>query len=403
MERKPVDASDVVASGGELNDDGEPIATPIEAELRQALEQAFLVGRMQGGAQDLAKVIAAFNERARPIAAASHNPWTKHWSRISTNWLDNEPPKREWLLTRPESKDSKVDVGFFPCGKVGILAAAGGTGKTMALIQLAIAVATGTQWLGHYSTPKSGRVLLALGEEDAEEMQRRLFQAVKALNVSTSARAHVMANIDVLPLAGESVAFVSKDARSGEVLELPAIEQLREQLRAHVNDGQGHEPWRLIILDPLSRFAGPDSETDNSAATRFVQSVESLTKAPGNPAVLLAHHTPKSARGKDTDSLDATVVRGSSALVDGVRWAATLLADSSSDSDATRTATLHLAKSNYTAPAPKHQVKRGDYGVLLPLDDNDQAQAAQQRENTRNATKSSTSERPSNGPKSGGA
>ena len=398
MERKPVDASDVVASGGELSDEGEPIATPGEAELRQALEQAFLVGRMQGGAQDLAKVIAAFNERARPIAAASHNPWAKQWSRIIPNWLDSEPPKREWLLTRPKSEHDNEAVGFFPCGKVGILAAAGGTGKTMALIQLAIAVATGTQWLGHYSTPKSGRVLLALGEEDAEEMQRRLFQAVKALNVSTSERAHVMANIDVLPLAGESVAFVSKDARSGDVHELPAIEQLREQLRARATDAQGHEPWRLIILDPLSRFAGPDSETDNSAATRFVQSVESLTKAPGNPAVLLAHHTPKSTRGKDTDSLDANAVRGASALVDGVRWAATLLADSSGDGDTIRTATLQLAKSNYTAPAPKHQVKRGDYGVLVALDSTERAQVTQ-RENTRNATKSSTSVRPSNGPK----
>ena len=155
---------------------------------------------------------------------------------------------------------------------------------------------------------------------------------------------------------------------------------------------------RLIILDPLSRFAGPDSETDNSAATRFVQSVESLTKAPGNPAVLLAHHTPKSTRGKDTDSLDANAVRGASALVDGVRWAATLLADSSGDGDTIRTATLQLAKSNYTAPAPKHQVKRGDYGVLVALDSTERAQVTQ-RENTRNATKSSTSVRPSNGPK----
>ena len=370
MERKPVDASDVVASGGELNDDGEPIATPIEADLHQALKQELLVARMRDGAPDIAKALAAFNKRAQPLAAASHNPWAKRWFRINTDWLDSEPPKREWLLTRPESKDSNKAVGFFPCGKVGLLAAAGGTGKTMALIQLAIAVATGTPWLGHYSTPKSGRVLLALGEEDEEEMRRRLFQAVKALSVSTSERAHVMANIDVLPLAGESVAFVSKDARTGDVCELPTIEQLREQLRARATDAQGHEPWRLIILDPLSRFAGPDTETDNSAATRFIQTVESLTKAPGNPAVLLAHHTPKSARGKDTESLDTNAARGSSALTDGVRWVASLLADKSEDGDALRTVSFQLTKSNYTASAPKHQVKRGDYGVLLPLDDN---------------------------------
>lgn len=315
-------------------------------------------------------------EAAPKESEPKRNPWADRWARIDSTWLDKAPPPRDWLLTRPKSECDREAEGFFPCGKVGILAAAGGTGKTMALIQLALAVATGEKWLGHYSTPKPGRVLLALGEEDAEEMRRRIHQAVTALNMTPQAKAHAMARIDVLPLAGEAVAFVNKDPKTGEVGERLSIEQLREQLRERVQNTEGepgHEPWRLLVLDPLSRFAGPDSETDNAAATRFVQAVESLTKVPGNPAVLLAHHTTKSTRGKDTDSLDSTAARGASALVDGVRWVATLLADKSDDSDELRTVTLQLAKSNYTAPAPKHQVKRGDFGVLVELTNTERA------------------------------
>ena len=61
--------------------------------------------------------------------------------------------------------------------------------------------------------------------------------------------------------------------------------------------------FRLVVVDPLSRFAGPDAEKDNAAATRFMQALESL--AAPDRAILNAHHTNKLSRGPG-GSLDSS-------------------------------------------------------------------------------------------------
>jgi len=76
--------------------------------------------------------------------------------------LDTDPPAREWLVTdRP------------PRGVVGVLAAAGGTGKSMATLQLAISVCTGLDWL-EMPIDKTGAVLMFSAEDDRDEIHRRL-------------------------------------------------------------------------------------------------------------------------------------------------------------------------------------------------------------------------------------
>ena len=54
--------------------------------------------------------------------------------------LETDPPPRLWLV-----KDR------LPLGVVGLLAAAGGTGKSMGVLQLAVSVATGLPWLDRKS------------------------------------------------------------------------------------------------------------------------------------------------------------------------------------------------------------------------------------------------------------
>jgi RecA-family ATPase len=96
---------------------------------------------------------------------------------------------------------------------------------------------------------------------------------------------------------------------AGNLVEAPFLPWVRD----YANAGA----FRLVAIDPLSRFGGPDVETDNAAATRFIQSLESL--AASDRGVLNAHHTNKVARGKN-GIVDATAGRGSSGLVDGSRW-----------------------------------------------------------------------------------
>ena len=235
-------------------------------------------------------------------------------------FLSTAPPARRWLLKRG-------DDGVLPLGKVGMIAGAGAAGKTMALAQLALAIASGAdvkrnaeigapgKWLATFTVDEPGHVLLALGEEDLEEMQRRLFNAARMMGLEGHARARARERLALLPLAGESVAFLRNDERRNlETTE--AYRLLRERL-----EGAGVE-WRAIILDPLSRFAGADAEKDNAAATRFVETLETLSKVKGNPTVLVAHHTSQNARKEGSN--DATGARGVTALTDGVRWVAGL-------------------------------------------------------------------------------
>jgi RecA-family ATPase len=296
------------------------------------------------------------------------------------NWPEGKPPERRWLLKRPAApeEESAHPRGFLPLGKVGMLAAAGGAGKTMALAQLAAAVATGRSWLGHYTIPAESRgpVLLALGEEDEEEVRRRLYDIREGLGLSAEEWGALKQNLMILPLAGVPVQLVSAQDRNGKPEETPFFHELRRRI-----DGAGVD-WRLLVLDPLSRWAGPETETDNFAATRFVAAVESLSQVPGTPTVLLAHHTTKVAR-RGLDAGEATAARGASALTDGVRWVANLLYPEGSSLPH-----LSLVKSNYTARAPALPLKREEGGVLRALSSQElEAQlAAERAKSTRKAS-----------------
>jgi len=250
------------------------------------------------------------------------------WSEVDkADWLRNSPPPRRYLLStkfKDTHKGAEEPRGVLPLGRVGMLAAGGGVGKSWALVQLALSVATGREWLGTFQVDKPGAVLLALGEEEAEEIRRRLYQAVRLLGLTEDERTLAAKNIVALPLCGKQAALtfspdelrrMDVEPSTAEAIETPFARELRDRLDNAAAD------WRLVVLDPLSRFAGPDVEIDNAAATRVVQCFERLTETRGRPTVLVSHHTTKTSRSGTTD---ATAARGSSALSDGVRWQANL-------------------------------------------------------------------------------
>jgi len=282
------------------------------------------------------------------------------WGWLSERgWPEEEPPERRWLLKRPAGPEdeSALPYGFLPLGKVGMLAAPGAAGKTMALAQLAAAVATGRTWLDHYTVPAEsrGKVLLALGEEDQDDAWRRLYYIRKGLALTPDEWGVLKQNIMILPLAARpELQLVSAQDRNGKPQETPLFHELLYRLNSAEAD------WRLLVLDPLSRWAGPETETDNFAATRFVAAVEQLSQVRGNPTVLLAHHTTKASR-RGLDAGEATAARGASALTDGVRWVANL-----GKQDGGPLA-LSLVKTNYTAQAPRLHLKREKGGVLRAL------------------------------------
>jgi hypothetical protein len=273
-----------------------------------------------------------------PSAPAPH-PLDERWKTVGERAsLQHEPPPRKWLLMRPdeETNGRGNPLGVLPLGKTGLLVAQGGSGKTIALIQLAIAVATGRRWLDYFHVPKPGRVVLALAEEDDEELDRRIHDLARGMRLTDAQMHLVEQNVVALALSGVVTALVAQDGKS--TVETEVLAYFRRRL--------GESEWALIVLDTLTRFAGGDTEKDAAQATRFIQSVESLCKVPGSPTVLVAHHTNKISRAEGATT-SAANSRGSSALTDGARWVANL--DALSD----ESVKLTITKSNYAkAGAP---------------------------------------------------
>lgn len=293
------------------------------------------------------------------------DPWSTLVRPAARKWFTEAPPTRLWLL-----RDNRTSLGsgVLPLGKVGMLIGEGGVSKTMALIAFAIAVATGTTWFGCFDVDvdAQGRVLLLLGEEDPDEVQRRCYNAARASKTNPPPDDSIVA----VPLAGVPCSMIETDEH-GNAIDAPFLLWLRSYVAAN-------GPFTLILVDPLSRFAGKDAEIDNAAATRFVQALESIAKETG-ATVIVAHHTNKSSRGNGA-AVNGAAARGSSAIFDGVRWAASLSAERIASSDATalpdalaEIVTLATVKSNYSRKGDPVFLRRDgeNGGALVPLDEMD--------------------------------
>jgi RecA-family ATPase len=275
--------------------------------------------------------------------------------------LDTDPPAREWLVT-----------DRLPRGVVGVLAAAGGTGKSMATLQLAISVCTGLPWL-EMPIDKTGAVLMFSAEDDRDEIHRRLravlgvysdnvdpfnTDAFKAHKAAIAQRLHVFDRV------GKDNRLTAK--LNGEI-------QRTAFVRWVVEAAQKVPDVALIVLDPLARFDGGDPN-DNADSTRLIECAEQIRKATG-ATILLPHHVNKGSL-KDPGS-GQEAVRGGSGLVDGARWVgllAGLRADQAKKEygidpeQAGQYVRFTTPKANYSAPWEGTWLRRLAGGALVPCE-----------------------------------
>lgn len=312
------------------------VARSIEA---QALGDVADVGAFIAGVQARWDTTV---EQIAPPAKAIELPTIAEMNTGGVQWLETQPPDAAVLLRTPKQQP------FIRDGRVGTLSAPGGRGKSFALVQLAAAVASGTPWLCTYTVSRKGRVLLALGEEDQEEIWRRLHRGTRHLG--SYERTEIARNVVPMALAGQDCAFLRR-ADNGNIEQTDFFRALKASL--------SRERWRLLIFDPLSRFGGPEVETDAHAATRLVQCFEELTALPGQPTVINAHHERK-ASPATAGARDASNMRGSTALVDGPRWVGTL---GMYRGDLLE---LRVTKANYTVPGEPLILARDLNGALRP-------------------------------------
>lgn len=238
-------------------------------------------------------------------------------------------------------------------GTVGGIVSPGGAGKSMLAIELAILVATGRDLSGFGGGVQrhTGKVVFLAAEDPEIALQHRLHALGQHLN--SDQREQVAESIEIQPLAGEACDLLAADWAAH-------VEQL----------GTG---CRLMFLDTLRRFHQLD-ENDSGQMAHLVGVLEGIAKRTGCAMVFLHHASKSAAMNGQGDMQQAS--RGSSVLVDNVRWQM-YLAGCSKD-EAKRLdideemrgyfVRAGVSKQNYGPPVADIWMRRSDGGVLLPAE-----------------------------------
>lgn len=266
-------------------------------------------------------------------------------------FMASDPPARRMIV--PD---------FLPLDIVGLLAAMGGAGKSVLLYQLGISVATGVRFLG-MPLSEVGSVLYLAAEDDEHELHRRgrrILEHVQSLGPVDSRAL----NERLIVQSRVSEDNLLTTGREGEVVRTQLVQRLIATARQLPD-------LKLIAIDPVSRFRGGKANAEEDT-TRFVEALE-VVRAETGATVLAAVHVNK-ASIRDGGDADQSIVRGSSALPDGVRWCATmtrLRRDVAKDygldeGEVDRYVRIDLPKTNYTAPWPGLWMRREAGGVLAP-------------------------------------
>ena len=270
-----------------------------------------------------------------------------------SRYANSEPPERRSIVR-----------DLLPLGIVGEVAGMGGTAKSVLFYQLAISTTTGAPWLGLPMEHVGGVLYIAAEDDDAElhRRGRRLLQHYETLGHHLD-RTALGERLHVVSRTGED-SLLTRVGPESEMSRTPLVGRLIATAR-RITD------LRLILLDPSSRWRGGRAN-DEDHSTRFVEVLEHIRDETGATVLVSLHANKASIR--DPGEADQSMVRGSSALVDGARW---VLAMQRLRRDAARNyglaheeapyyVCLDLVKSNYTAPWPGLWVRRASGGVLVP-------------------------------------
>lgn len=268
------------------------------------------------------------------------------------NFCTEEAPLMPALLSLPHHGDIRL---FLPKGIVGMLAGAGGVGKTHLLTQLAVSVASGDPFLRKYSVSNKGNVFIAFGENSEGDTHRLIRKTYKKNYPSTEMQA------DKADLCNRLVAYSVSGINASLIDKNNNQTTFCKNLYKWLVDNEPANGWDLIILDPISRFAGPNAEIDNAAATQLIALLEKLSSdLKGHPCVLFGHHMNKS--GLNSEETNQSAARGSSGLTDGVRWQANLEAVQDGDSSKV---TMRVVKTNFTVKPEAEILTRDGFGSLV--------------------------------------
>jgi RecA-family ATPase len=172
-------------------------------------------------------------------------------------------PSRQWHV--PD---------LIPAGEITLLSGDGGTGKSLLALQLAVATAAATPWVG--STPATGRAMFISAEDDIKELHRRLGDIVSAQGIQFSE----LGALSILSLAGEDAILAAPEKRDGPLTPTAlfrAVEAAVEQ----------QQPT-FLVLDTLADMFG-GNEIVRVQARQFIGMLRGLALRRNLTILLISH------------------------------------------------------------------------------------------------------------------
>jgi hypothetical protein len=232
-------------------------------------------------------------------------------------------------------------------GTVGALISPGGAGKSMWALQTAIQIASGFDSLENGAKPVQGKVYYLAAEDPETALHHRLYAIGKSIDPSTYDV--IEHNLTISTPDGEPIDLLAPDSET----------KLSEELKDH----------RLLIIDTLRRVHSKN-ENDSGEMAAVIAKMEWIAARTG-VSVLFLHHSTKSAAlsgqvGEQQSS------RGSSVLVDNVRWQGFLATMSKeeakrysiSEEERKFFVKFGVSKQNYCSPIADVWYRRHPGGVL---------------------------------------
>lgn len=236
-------------------------------------------------------------------------------------------------------------------GTVGGIVSPGGAGKSMLALELSVLIATGQDISGFgggvvYPT---GKVVFLAAEDPADAIKHRLHRLGAHLN--NEQRATFAESFEIVPLMGRQVNIDKRDS-------LTFVEAMA--------DGT-----RLMFLDTLRRFHQRE-ENDSGAMAHVIAVLEGIAQRTKCAMIFLHHASKSAALAGQGDMQQAS--RGSSVLVDNIRWQAYLAGCSKEEAKRLKIdedrrgffVRAGVSKQNYGPPVADHWLERAEGGVLVP-------------------------------------
>jgi RecA-family ATPase len=218
------------------------------------------------------------------------------------------------LIGKPEPQKFLVE-GLIPIGKPGILAAVGGVGKSLSVIQLALSICCGGRWWGKDIVERGNSVIFC-AEDDLMEIHRRLdLLDPKGKRFNSSYEVYVFP----IPEQKEPMILLREEGIT------PIAQELVEELKA-IPD------LKLVCFDPLQAFTTGNVSSSNEAGQLWGSYCANISARLGC-ATLTIHHLNKGALANDSDDAMShrAEIRGASSITDSVRWAIAMWLASAED------------------------------------------------------------------------